>query len=81
MLYEVITYPRIYALLARHAGFDSALLVRGVEGGVIPGLNQTGKVFRYLDRGDVITSYSIHYTKLYDRAAGRRRARLRCASC
>jgi anthranilate phosphoribosyltransferase len=41
-------YPRIYALLARHAGFDSALLVRGVEGGVIPGLTQTGKVFRVL---------------------------------
>jgi anthranilate phosphoribosyltransferase len=41
-------YPRIYALLARHAGFDSALIVRGVEGGVIPGLSQTGKVFRVL---------------------------------
>jgi len=45
-------YPRIYALLARHAGFDSALLVRGVEGGVIPGLRQTGKVFYYHDRGE-----------------------------
>jgi anthranilate phosphoribosyltransferase len=41
-------YPRIYALLARHAGFDSALIVRGVEGGVIPGLSQTGKAFRVL---------------------------------
>ncbi len=41
-------YPRIYALLARHAGFDTALIVRGVEGGVIPGLSQTGKVFRVL---------------------------------
>jgi anthranilate phosphoribosyltransferase len=41
-------YPRIYALLARHAGFDSALIVRGVEGGVIPGLTQTGKAFRVL---------------------------------
>jgi anthranilate phosphoribosyltransferase len=45
-------YPRIYALLARHAGFDSALLVRGVEGGVIPALRQTGKVFYYHDRGE-----------------------------
>jgi anthranilate phosphoribosyltransferase len=45
-------YPRIYALLARHAGFDSALIVRGVEGGVIPGLSQTGKVFRYWDGGE-----------------------------
>ena len=41
-------YARIYALLARHAGFDSALIVRGVEGGVIPGLTQTGKVWRLL---------------------------------
>jgi anthranilate phosphoribosyltransferase len=45
-------YPRIYAMLARHAGFDSALIVRGVEGGVIPGLSQTGKVFRYTDGGE-----------------------------
>lgn len=41
-------YPRVYALLARHAGFASALIVRGVEGGVIPGLTQTGRVFRVL---------------------------------
>lgn len=45
-------YPRIYALLARHAGFDSALIVRGVEGGVIPSLRQTGKAFHYHDRGE-----------------------------
>jgi len=45
-------YSRIYALLARHAGFDSALLVRGVEGGVIPALRQTGKVFHYHDLGE-----------------------------
>lgn len=40
-------YPRIYALLARHAGYDSALLVRGIEGGVIPSLRQEGKAFVY----------------------------------
>ncbi len=40
-------YPRIYALLARHAGFDSALLVRGVEGGVVPSLRQNGVCFNY----------------------------------
>jgi len=45
-------YPRIYALLARHAGFDSALLVRGVEGGVIPSLCNNGKVFRYRGLGE-----------------------------
>jgi anthranilate phosphoribosyltransferase len=44
-------YPRVYALLARHSGFDSALIVRGVEGGVIPALRQAGKAFYYRDRG------------------------------
>lgn len=45
-------YPRIYALLARHSGYDSALLVRGIEGGVIPSLRQTGKLFFYHDLGE-----------------------------
>jgi anthranilate phosphoribosyltransferase len=45
-------YPPIYAMLARHAGFDSALLIRGVEGGVIPSLRQPGKASRYQDRGE-----------------------------
>lgn len=45
-------YPPIYATLARHAGYDSALLVRGVEGGVIPSLRQPGKYFSYQDLGE-----------------------------
>ncbi|MCF1184907.1 anthranilate phosphoribosyltransferase [Marichromatium gracile] len=45
-------YPRIYALLARHAGFESALLVRGVEGGVIPSLRQRGLCFNYQRMGE-----------------------------
>ncbi len=45
-------YPRVYATLARHAGFDSALLVRGVEGGVVPSLRQSGKAFYYRARGE-----------------------------
>lgn len=44
-------YPRIYAMLARDAGFDSALLIRGVEGGVVPSLRQKGKAFHYHARG------------------------------
>jgi anthranilate phosphoribosyltransferase len=40
-------YPRVYALLARVAGFDSALLVRGIEGGVIPSLRQEARCFYY----------------------------------
>lgn len=45
-------YPRLYALLARHMGFDSLLLVRGVEGGVVPSLRQPGKCVYYHDCGE-----------------------------
>jgi anthranilate phosphoribosyltransferase len=44
-------YPRIYEVLARAADFDSALIVRGVEGGVIPSLRQSGRVLRVTDAG------------------------------
>jgi len=44
-------YPPIYAELARFAGFDSAMIVRGVEGGVIPSLQQPAKLFYFHDRG------------------------------
>jgi anthranilate phosphoribosyltransferase len=47
-------YPRIYALLARHAKFNSCLLVRGVEGGVTPSLRQAGKCVYYHDMGEEI---------------------------
>ena len=40
-------YPPIYADLAHFAGYTSALLVRGVEGGIIPSLRQAGRCFRY----------------------------------
>ncbi|TSA19833.1 MAG: anthranilate phosphoribosyltransferase [Betaproteobacteria bacterium] len=46
-------YPPIYAMLARHAGFDSGLIIRGVEGGVIPSLRQAGKYHLYQDRGEL----------------------------
>jgi anthranilate phosphoribosyltransferase len=36
-------YPPIYAALARNASFDSALIIRGVEGGVTPSLRQPGR--------------------------------------
>jgi anthranilate phosphoribosyltransferase len=45
-------YPRIYSLLARHAGFDSALLVNGTEGGVVPCLRQLSECFNYHQRGE-----------------------------
>jgi len=40
-------YPPIYAALARNAGFDSALIIRGVEGGVTPSLRQAGRYTAY----------------------------------
>lgn len=45
-------YPRVYALLARQVGFDSALIVRGVEGGVTPSLQQSARIFYYHDKGE-----------------------------
>ena len=45
-------YARIYLALARCAGFDSALIVRGIEGGIIPSLRQGAKVWAYHDGGD-----------------------------
>ena len=45
-------YPPIYADLARFAGFDSALIVRGVEGGVMPSLRQAGRYFAYTEGGE-----------------------------
>lgn len=45
-------YTRVYAMLARHAGFDSCLMVRGVEGGIVPSLRQKGKMFFYHDMGE-----------------------------
>ncbi len=47
-------YPPVYAMLARHSGFDSALLIRGVEGGVIPSLRQPGRFFHYHGDGELI---------------------------
>jgi len=45
-------YPPVYAMLARHVGFDSALLVRGTEGGVLPSLRQAGRYVYYRDGGE-----------------------------
>lgn len=45
-------YPRVYAMLARQAGFDSAVIVRGVEGGITPSLQQPANVFHYRNGGE-----------------------------
>ena len=40
-------YPPVYTSLARAAGYDSAMIVRGVEGGVIPSLQQPALLHTY----------------------------------
>ena len=40
-------YPPVYEKLAKLAKFDSAIIVRGVEGGVTPALNKPAKYFEY----------------------------------
>ncbi len=40
-------YPPVYERLAKLAGYDSAVLVRGVEGGITPALNKPAKYFEY----------------------------------
>ena len=46
-------YAQVYTMLARHAGFDSALIVRGIEGGIVPSLRQGAKTWSYRDGGEV----------------------------
>ncbi len=51
-------YPPKYASLVRASGMETALLVRGVEGGVIPSLRQKGLMISYageqeLDQVDI----------------------------
>ena len=52
-------YPPVYEHLAKLAGFDSAVLVRGVEGGVIPSLKQESKYFEYHHKGE-LAEINIH---------------------
>ena len=40
-------YPPIYAALCEKAGFNSSLLIRGIEGGVVPSLRQKGLIISY----------------------------------
>lgn len=51
-------YPPVYAELARFRGFDSAMIVRGVEGGVIPSLQQDAKLF-FFENGGQETEHSL----------------------
>lgn len=52
-------YPPVYEHLAKLSGFDSAVFVRGTEGGVTPSLKQESKYFEYQDKGE-LTEVNIH---------------------
>ena len=51
--YVHAAYPPVYSDLAKVAGFDSAILVKGVEGGISPALRGDGKVFYYSDNTEM----------------------------
>jgi anthranilate phosphoribosyltransferase len=40
------SYPEVLAWMAHAVGFDSALIVRGIEGGILPTLRETARCFR-----------------------------------
>ena len=46
-------YPPVYTSLARAAGFESAMIIRGVEGGCIPSLSQVSRYFSYNGTGEM----------------------------
>lgn len=52
-------YPPVYSSLARLAKFDNAIIARGVEGGVIPSLQQMAKIHYFNDMDeDQVTEVS-----------------------
>ena len=50
-------YPSVLAWLANQAGFDSALIIRGIEGGILPTLREPSNCFQTFT-GDAI-EYSV----------------------
>lgn len=45
--YVHTNYKRIYIDLARHAGYYSALIIKGIEGGIVPLLNKEANCISY----------------------------------
>ena len=52
-------YPPIYLMLARNAGFDSSIVIRGTEGGVVPSLRQKSVYHFYKSPEDIDNSTEI----------------------
>ena len=45
-------YPPIYTMLARHSGFNFALLMRGTEGWVTPSFRKRSEFVRYCEQSE-----------------------------
>ncbi|ASJ71521.1 anthranilate phosphoribosyltransferase [Granulosicoccus antarcticus] len=56
-------YPPIYAMLAAKAGFAGSIMIRGVEGGVVPSLAQPSRYF-HSDDGVNLTQVDLEPTAL-----------------
>ncbi len=52
-------YPPVYAMLAGKAGFDSAMIIRGVEGGCIPSLSQLSRYFAWYGPGSAASGEDV----------------------
>ena len=52
-------YPPVYEKLAKLAGFESAVIVRGVEGGVTPALNKPAKYFEYVGLEGILNEVDV----------------------
>ncbi len=53
-------YPPILAQLAQQAGFNSALIIRGIEGGILPTLRETSNCFTIQsEQSDVAQAYPL----------------------
>ncbi|MBO68867.1 MAG: anthranilate phosphoribosyltransferase [Acidiferrobacteraceae bacterium] len=44
-------YPPIYTMLARASGYTSAMVIRGIEGGIFASLNQPSRLTRFFGDG------------------------------
>ncbi len=57
-------YPPIYAMCADVAGFDSATLIRGVEGGVVPSVAQVSRYFPWQRDRDAVPNTIVPFEEL-----------------
>ena len=58
-------YPRIYSMLAEFSGFDTVLLIKGVEGGITPSLRDQSKMISYTGSFDgVVTNLLPEYCNI-----------------